>query len=916
MTFATSAVRANTDRAVILLQQSTSLLNINRTNVSARVNLETARNLLNDSLQNYLIPSNLYPKATRIMLAAACIVADYWGQFAQTQVSIPPLQSSSVMADDMAAVCALVQRSDATHRAIANGNWGTGTTWNIGVVPASSARVYISASRNVTYNVKSTVCVRTVGIFGTLSVSRNTSTRLLCDTIVVGENGNLNIKTSSAYTTSIEFGSGAISVAWDSRLISRGLISMGTCSIVGATITPYVMIDNKASAKATQISAMSSVVGWRANDPLYITPVVINPKWQKVNPGTTSIALIGLKEYSGVTSVLFVSALSGNRVIKLTTSCKRSYQVPQYVSATSNKIVGTLHRPYVANARRNVVFRTITSTVPHRRAHVMFMMGNNNVRYAKFKHLGRTDKSLALDDIDNLQANASLNSVTPITPTRRVVSADANPKGRYPIHFHRIGVETTDTPGVCYNNYVSTTPGWGIAHHDSYVLVSGNVVYKYFGAGFVAEVGNERGKWRNNLAMVATSPRREILKLFGAGADKFKTGVGFAFTSRNVSVIGNIAAAFGMIGYGWLIRGSDLVDVPASILPIPEITRYDASAATDNPEIITVRKNRAFCGDIALEVVKGDPNQRHQVRTFITSTIAWEITTGLDVQYTAHYTFRKGEFLGIENYSSALQRPQTAASFFTTGDLVLVSCYFRNFQFGPNFSKQPTNGVSAWVYNSSVQAWAVSGSTRRTLDYVGFMFVDGAVTSWGNSQWTGTALNQSYRGTYAALRNNGTMSVTYTSATKHGSTWISHKDMTNAAGRLHRIRGSIRDSLGTTNYPVVFQADGNVETWNSDNATGGSDVRQVQRNILKNFGYFQVSNAVAGHKQYVVIRDYFRDRRTGSVDYRQFGWKVSTTPVSSWNGMAGASIRMIQKVTTIASIVVPAWDGRTRNLEA
>ncbi|NJK28075.1 MAG: hypothetical protein HC925_05580, partial [Coleofasciculaceae cyanobacterium SM2_3_26] len=48
------------------------------------------------------------------------------------------------------------------------------------------------------------------------------------------------------------------------------------------------------------------------------------------------------------------------------------------------------------------------------------------------------------------------------------------------------------------------SPGWGIVHHDSHLVLENNVVFDVAGAAIVAESGNELGAWRNNLTIKTT----------------------------------------------------------------------------------------------------------------------------------------------------------------------------------------------------------------------------------------------------------------------------------------------------------------------------------------------------------------------------------------------------------------------------
>ena len=52
-----------------------------------------------------------------------------------------------------------------------------------------------------------------------------------------------------------------------------------------------------------------------------------------------------------------------------------------------------------------------------------------------------------------------------------------------------------DDPGMAMGNAVYGSPGWGFVHHDSNAILDNNATYDTFGAGYVAESGNETGAW-------------------------------------------------------------------------------------------------------------------------------------------------------------------------------------------------------------------------------------------------------------------------------------------------------------------------------------------------------------------------------------------------------------------------------------
>ena len=98
---------------------------------------------------------------------------------------------------------------------------------------------------------------------------------------------------------------------------------------------------------------------------------------------------------------------------------------------------------------------------------------------------------------------------------------------------------------------VENSPGWGFVNHDSHVIVRDSVTYNVKGAGFVAEIGSERGAFINNLAVRSTG--KNFYQPLG-GSDKDQgtgfgsQGHGFWLQSASVALIDNVAAGHAQEG--------------------------------------------------------------------------------------------------------------------------------------------------------------------------------------------------------------------------------------------------------------------------------------------------------------------------------------------------------------------------------
>ena len=97
-------------------------------------------------------------------------------------------------AEHMTAI-GLVDPDQATHIAIASGDWFDPAIWDGGVVPSSQAKVYIPEGVSVTYGGLSDVPVFSLGVAGELRFDQNADSKLIVDTLVVVPTGRLEIGT-------------------------------------------------------------------------------------------------------------------------------------------------------------------------------------------------------------------------------------------------------------------------------------------------------------------------------------------------------------------------------------------------------------------------------------------------------------------------------------------------------------------------------------------------------------------------------------------------------------------------------------------------------------------------------------------------------------------------------------------------
>ena len=362
-------------------------------------------------------------------------------------------------------------------------------------------------------------------------------------------------------------------------------------------------------------------------------------------------------------------------------------------------------KAYVANYSRNVEFVTENADgVPvYQRGHVMLMRSEMiDVRYAEFNELGRTDKSARAFDIDDI-ANVQSNS---------------NVKGRYALHLHRTGVDDPDDPAYLVGNAVWGSPGWGFVQHDSNAILAENAAYNVYGAAFVAESGNEIGRWVSNIAIKSIGNNGGAKWVDDVNAfDLGRTGAGFWFQGRLIEAVDNVAAGSpGGHGFVYMSRGGGVLPVDPMNAELPEGLGYLNSVGVNVPPISGFKGNEAFAVGIGLEVIKASSEQASDVRTIIDDFLGWEVVTGIHLQYTAHYTLTNIDLVATDSGRTA----------------------WRGIEYGPNAVNMVINGADIAGFPTGFYAAKENNNMNFPFNNDwGYVFVDvnvtGASQAFGNT---------------------------------------------------------------------------------------------------------------------------------------------------------------------------------------
>lgn len=686
----------------------------------------------------------------------------------------------------------VIGNGDITHTAVASGDWFNAATWDNGV-PGSGDTALIPVGLNVSYAGVGAGALSGVRVDGTLTFSPSADSELTLDTLEIEATGALIIGTVANPVTGdvqIRFTSDTdIDTSADPTLLSRGLIASGAVNIHGGrkTVHAKVAVDPETGHNTLFMSASPDT--WQVGDTLVVTGARYSGwKWDN---NVQSVIYHGTED-----EVVTITGISGNEI---------TINPPLQYDHLSPRVDLKIS---VANFTRNVTFSTVNGdSVPiHRRGHVMFRHNDDvDVRYAAFHQLGRTDKSVASFDVGDVG----------------VVMPDSNVRGRYAFHFHRSGIDDPQNPGIGIGNAVFNSPGWGYVHHDSNVLLHNNASYETFGAGFVAETGNEIGFWTNNIAIKAEGNSAFNPKN-GNDPDEFdmgRTGDGFWFQGRMVRSVGNIAASVNH-GFVYLHRGSGMIGFPNTAFSLPEALRRYSLASPDDAPILNFHNNETYASTVGLYVVKANPNQQHDVHTHFSNFTAWEVRAGAAMEYTSHYVLEDFDIIG--STPEPFRDPFFGIDFGTnTTDMVVNGAHIAGMEIGVGLGKDFTDPQPPPEVNQYV-----------AID-VTFENVDTEYGAFDSNLDTIITSGDLTPGQFDILINGGAP--------------LEYLDPSTTAGSGVDYIGTKTDSIGPTAIPAGTDAIG----------TPVFDMIA----ICATDGYYRTSDGTP----YAVVEEFFTDRATGEI---------------------------------------------------
>lgn len=513
----------------------------------------------------------------------------------------------------------LLLDADATHVAVACGNWSDPKVWADGKVPDVAADVLIPGGVGVRYDVSDGPKLHFVKVAGYLEFATDADTQMRVDTLVttpqsffrMGRVGRPVEADATASLTVID--AGALDPAVDPLRLSRGVILHGTTTVAGTAKTAFVPLADAPMSGATELQLGQAPEGWRVGDEVLVVGTHRDQGLERMGQQRSE------DEQRIITAV-------GDGTLTLDRPLAFDHDVPSGYELTG----------YVANLTRNVQVRS--EDPDGVRGHFMVMhVPGADVRYAGFHDLGRTD--------------------------RRQPVSDTNVIGRYSLHFHQTGAAADDEWSVAVGNVVQGNPAWGIVHHGARAAINHNVVFDVIGAGIVAEAGSEVGEWVGNLVTSVTGADtdgyngNEILELFGPGT----IGEAYSAMSRAVLQKDNVAAnsavgwrfegRVGPISEG--LAGGHVPDRKAYVFdPVPLHSWTNSGEGQPDPDFlqfVDFRNNEVIACDTGMR--SSHRGSWYRPGTDIINEVvefrAWRVHSGVFFgNYTWDYTFLDSLLLG------------------------------------------------------------------------------------------------------------------------------------------------------------------------------------------------------------------------------------------------------------------------------
>ena len=426
---------------------------------------------------------------------------------------------------------------------VGHGAWSNPRTWSINRVPGANDKVSIGTGHRVTYDVVTEAMLACVEVHGQLVFVSDANTRMKVGTLMVLEDGVLEIGTphrpiAPHVTAELVIVDYPIDTEIDPGQVGTGLVGLGEVTMHGTPKMPtFVRVSREPLAGQATLAFEEAVTGWRVGDQLVIpdTRQLRTSEWGS--------------RYESQAETPRIAALSATEVT-LTAPLTYDHRGARNAEDQIEFL------PHVGNLSRNVIVRS--ENPAGTRGHTIFVSrADVDLRYVEFRELGRTRTGLL--------NNSSFDS------EGRAQRIGTNQIGRYAIHFHH-NFGPTRTPANGYQftligNAVYNTPKWGITIHRShYGLIQDHVVYNTRGAGIATEDGTESfNVFYRNFSVRSTGSGQLLQRTGydGGLVDPGGEGAAFWFRGPNNYVRDNVAANADESGFGMAPGELGPVRIPA-----------------------------------------------------------------------------------------------------------------------------------------------------------------------------------------------------------------------------------------------------------------------------------------------------------------------------------------------------------------
>jgi hypothetical protein len=582
---------------------------------------------------------------------------------ATAQIVHPHHNDPQVIQHEHMEVFKLVPDDDATHVAIASGDWSDPSVWRPAEVPAELSKVIISSDVIVTVDKIQTSVHKTIRVDGILTFATNVHSGLMVDTMIVSPSGTLEMGTEAKPIAAgveaklIIADPGPIDLEWDPKEFSRGLICHGTFTAHGQAKTSHLDLLEPALGGQKDLVLTSVPENWEEGDILIL-------------PGTHS-----RRDFD---ETLVITSISGNRVSVAGLADDGSL-ISGWKGFSHQHHLPNGLMPFVINLSRNVaiesenVWHADDYGINRRRGHIMFMhsgVSHTNISYLGLYGLGRTDKRTPLE-------SPEFDAVG-----NRVPNTGFNTAGRYACHFHRGG--PASAAAVIKGLSIVDSPGLGLVNHSSNVEVSDSVAYNVVGSAFFTEAGDEVGFFKNVAAvrMPGSGEGIESRRMpagvlqevdFGhSGHGLWLQGGGVEVIDARVAGAGNSAIIFFTVALDEPGLGKAKFD--GSLLP--ENVAVGRTHVDVGQVPIYLKGAYIFGSRTGLETKFHQLSAHHGVPSVLDQALTAHVGTPLSIQYTNNLTVSKTQFVGNESHPGghAMQRNNVTRSItFESTDILWFS---------------------------------------------------------------------------------------------------------------------------------------------------------------------------------------------------------------------------------------------------